>query len=100
MAPLPERIPLFVPLSRFLRLAGYAEDVVMDVDRHVLLSQAGKVEYRGHDIRFFVVADVHPAFDGWLGGSFIGRLGLEMRIEALTSGGRRPAAGPGGMLDC
>jgi hypothetical protein len=43
----------------------------MDVDRHVLLSQAGEVERRGHSVRFFVVADVHPTFDGWLGGSFI-----------------------------
>lgn len=38
----------------------------MDVDRHVLLSQAGEVERRGHGVRFFVVADVHPTFDGWV----------------------------------
>ena len=50
----------------------------MDVDRHVLLSQAGEVERRSHGVRFFVVTDVHPTFDGLLGGSFIERLGLEM----------------------
>ena len=33
----------------------------MDVDRHVLLSQAGEVERRGHGIRFVVVTDVHPS---------------------------------------
>jgi hypothetical protein len=64
--PLAERIPLFLSLSRFHRLPGYAEDV-MDVDRHVLLSQAGEVERRGHGIRFFVMTDVHPTLMGWLG---------------------------------
>ena len=50
----------------------------MDVDRHVLLSQAGEVERRSHGVRFFVVTDVHPTFDGLLSGSFIEWLGLEM----------------------
>jgi hypothetical protein len=36
----------------------------MDVDRHVLLAQAGEVERRGHG--FVVVTDVHPKLMGWL----------------------------------
>lgn len=35
----------------------------MDVDRHVLLSQAREVECCRHGVRFFVVTDIHPTYD-------------------------------------
>ena len=60
VASLAERKSLFLLLGRPLRLSGYAEDVVMNVDGHVLLLYAREIECRGYAVRFFVVTDVHP----------------------------------------
>lgn len=61
MASLAERISLFLPFSRSLRFPGYAQDVVLNVDGHILLFHAREIECRGYGIRFFVVMDIHPA---------------------------------------
>jgi len=47
-------------LSGFLCLPGYGKDVVSDVDRHVLLSQARQLERRHYGVRFVVVVDIQP----------------------------------------
>ena len=57
---LAESIPRLVTLSGSLRLPGYCEDVVMNVDIHILLLQAGKIECRGDRVFFVVVMDIQP----------------------------------------
>lgn len=66
----------------------------MDVDCHVLLSQAREVECCRHGVRFFVVTDIHPTV------MIVIVHSLDRNGESLTSGGRRPAAGPGAILGC
>ena len=57
---LPKKISILVGVRLELRLAGDGQDVVMDVDRDVLLVQARELERRGHEVLLLVLVDVNP----------------------------------------
>jgi hypothetical protein len=90
-------------LSGFLCLPGYGKDVVSDVDRHVLLSQARQLERRRYGVRFVVVVDIQPIQQGVKLRSIshlkvIGNRRLNRNVFTL-GGGCRPV-GSDDMLGC
>lgn len=53
-------IAVLVTVRRELGLARDREDVVVDVDAHVLLCDAGQLERRGDDVLVFILMDIDP----------------------------------------
>ena len=59
-AALAHDIAVLVTVGLVLGLAGDGEQVVVHVDGHVLLVDAGQLEGRGDEVLVFVLVDVNP----------------------------------------